>query len=117
MLPHVAQNDPAVLRDAPGDPMRVAMRQMAGVFAELDRGVLPPGALVPELEPAHAGGGPGHAPGKDLRDRARSPGGRPGWGFYAAATHLAMRAGWSSTLSTMTLRAGSGLLGWRSLGH
>lgn len=29
-----------VLRDDPEDPMRTAMRQMAGVFAELDRGAL-----------------------------------------------------------------------------
>lgn len=29
-----------VLRDDPDDPMRTAMRQMAGVFAELDRGMV-----------------------------------------------------------------------------
>jgi DNA invertase Pin-like site-specific DNA recombinase len=29
-----------VLRDDPDDPMRTAMRQMAGVFAQLDRGLI-----------------------------------------------------------------------------
>jgi DNA invertase Pin-like site-specific DNA recombinase len=29
-----------VLRDDPDDPMRTAMRQMAGVFAQLDRGYI-----------------------------------------------------------------------------
>jgi DNA invertase Pin-like site-specific DNA recombinase len=35
-----AARDGEVLRDDPDDPMRTAMRQMAGVFAQLERGVI-----------------------------------------------------------------------------
>lgn len=51
-----------VLRDDPDDPMRTAMRQMVGVFAELDRKLtrkrLEDGRREKALQGGYAGGGP-----------------------------------------------------------